>query len=63
MTVFVTQTHMSSSDEDELHKMAQLIGIRRKFMVGKRYPIDAEKREMAISEGAKEKQPPKNKSK
>lgn len=47
-------SHMISDDEDELHIMADLIGVARKWHQGDHYDIAIEKRVLAVAYGAVE---------
>ena len=46
-------SHMIADTEDELHAMARRIGIARKWYQGDHYDVAMNKRELAISFGAK----------
>lgn len=46
-------SHMIADTEDELHVMAERIGVARKWYQGDHYDIAMSKRETAIANGAK----------
>lgn len=46
--------HMVSRDLDELHEMADRIGVKRKWFQGDHYDISLTKRRLAVEHGAKE---------
>lgn len=46
--------HMASDDIDELHVMADLIGVDRKWFQGDHYDISISKRKLAVRYGAVE---------
>lgn len=46
--------HMISDTDDELHAMADKIGVARRWHQGDHYDICQSKRELAIQHGAKE---------
>lgn len=55
---------MKADNLEELHSMAQTLGVRRKFCKNGQYLVPQDKREQAISLGVQtKKKPPKNKSK
>lgn len=45
-------SHMIADTEDELHAMADKIGVARKWYQGDHYDISISKREIAIANGA-----------
>ncbi len=47
-------SHMIADTEDELHKMADKIEVRRKWYQGDHYDISLSKRRLAVLYGAKE---------
>jgi len=47
-------SHMIADTENELHAMAALIGVARKWYQGDHYDIAMSKRDLAIAQGAKE---------
>lgn len=46
--------HMIADTEEELHAMADKIGVARKWYQGDHYDITQSKRELAVKAGAKE---------
>jgi len=50
----MTMCHMAADTEEELHAMAMLIGVRRKWYQGDHYDICMTKRARAVWNGAKE---------
>jgi len=46
--------HMMAADLDELHAMAKLIGVQRRWFQGDHYDICLSKRKRAIEAGAEE---------
>lgn len=46
--------HMGADTEEELHAMATLIGVRRRWHRGDHYDICMSKRARAVANGAKE---------
>lgn len=44
--------HMTGDDAEELHQMAQAIGLKKSYFQGDHYDITAGKRVMAIKKGA-----------
>jgi hypothetical protein len=46
--------HMMAADLTELHAMAELIGVRRKWFQGDHYDICLSKRKRAVEAGAEE---------
>ena len=46
--------HMIADDEDELHAMAQSIGMQRIWYQGDHYDIDLPRRDLAVRAGARE---------
>jgi hypothetical protein len=46
--------HMIADIDDELHRMADAIGVKRKWFQGDHYDIALSKRALAISRGARE---------
>lgn len=46
--------HMIGDDEDELHAMAESIGIERRWYQGDHYDVDLPRRDLAVRAGARE---------
>lgn len=46
-------SHMIATTDEELHEMAQRLGLRREWHQGDHYDVSMEKRELAIRYGAR----------
>lgn len=53
-TVSYVMCHMISDDVAQLHQMAKLIGVERRWFQGDHYDITKSKRELAVKYGAVE---------
>jgi len=45
-------SHMISDTEEELHKMAKTIGVKKRWFQGDHYDVSISKRKLALREGA-----------
>lgn len=50
----MTMCHMIADTDDELHAMADLIGVARRWFQGNHYDIAKSKRALAVKAGARE---------